>query len=502
MESNFLVKIIAGVAVTFLVLLGVFALRGDDVSDETQTQVQAADPVDGLVGVDINEPVFGNAEIIISDQDLQAKFGADLDDDEAVMRELLLEFKQIRLENAQLATENKELKANVNQLMFLEDRIINNVSKKVDRVAIDAEQNNTELQSSINESQSILDGLRVAYDDLKLNQKPNSSTSAGDYTVNGFDSADLGYTANGSMIDNSVIEWQMPLDAKVNSQGQLQLPKISMAGIGTNPVANIAEPLTGNRNGDLTKEERSIKAYTLPQNSTLFGSVSMTALLGRIPIGGVVNQPYPFKIIVGKDNLSSNGINIPGLDGIKMSGIASGDWMLSCVSGEIRSMTFTFDDGTIVTYPEPQEGSTQTTSNEALAWFSDESGVPCITGERLTNAKEYLSQRIGLGAIGAWANAKVQGEYSNTTTATGGSISSLVGNPTTVARNAAISGGVDEVGQWLRDRQDNAFDAVYVPPGTGLIVHMMQQVKIDYDPQGRKVHYQENFNQSNIRGLD
>ena len=90
-----------------------------------------------------------------------------------------------------------------------------------------------------------------------------------------------------------------------------------------------------------TKEERSVKAYTIPINGTLIGSVSMTAMLGRIPINGQVIDPYPFKVMVGEENLSSNGIHIPGVTGIKMSGIAKGDWTLSCVSGEITSMTFT-----------------------------------------------------------------------------------------------------------------------------------------------------------------
>lgn len=40
--------------------------------------------------------------------------------------------------------------------------------------------------------------------------------------------------------------------------------------------------------------------YTLPQNSTLIGSVAMTALLGRIPLNGSVTDPYPFKVLIGR----------------------------------------------------------------------------------------------------------------------------------------------------------------------------------------------------------
>ncbi|MER8124843.1 hypothetical protein ABS198_21405, partial [Acinetobacter baumannii] len=41
---------------------------------------------------------------------------------------------------------------------------------------------------------------------------------------------------------------------------------------------------------DARKQVR--KAYTLPQNSTLMGSVAMSALIGRVPIDGTVNDPF------------------------------------------------------------------------------------------------------------------------------------------------------------------------------------------------------------------
>src|SRR3546814_14304487 len=72
------------------------------------------------------------------------------------------------------------------------------------------------------------------------------------------------------------------------------------------------------------------------------GSVAMTALIGRVPIDGTVNDPYPFKILVGPDNLTANGIDIPDVAGAVFSGTASGDWTLSCVRGQVRSITFVF----------------------------------------------------------------------------------------------------------------------------------------------------------------
>ncbi|EJK1786052.1 TIGR03752 family integrating conjugative element protein, partial [Escherichia coli] len=85
--------------------------------------------------------------------------------------------------------------------------------------------------------------------------------------------------------------------------------------------------------------------YTLPENATLVGSRAMTALLGRVPVNGTVTDPYPFKVLIGKDNLTANGIELPDVEGAVVSGTASGDWTLSCVRGQVNSITFVFADG-------------------------------------------------------------------------------------------------------------------------------------------------------------
>lgn len=78
-----------------------------------------------------------------------------------------------------------------------------------------------------------------------------------------------------------------------------------------------------------------VAVYTVPRNATLVGSVGMTALVGRIPVQGQVQDPMPFKVITGADNLAANGLRIPGVEGMIWSGTAIGDWTLSCVSGQI-----------------------------------------------------------------------------------------------------------------------------------------------------------------------
>lgn len=497
MQSNMLVKIIAGAAVLLIISLLVIG-RGEEKSQAVASEpidLQGSPTLDSLQAIETTLPEFDTSERLLDERTLSDEFGANLDDDKAVMRQLLAEFKEIRRQNDTLATENRALSTRVKQMLNMEDSIRKRVDGELDLVTRQTQQNNTKLENSLTESNNILDGLRVAYDDLNANRSASQPTASG-YSINGIDTDNLGYTDTGEPVDTGEVIWQTPLDAKQEQDGSMAFPDISLSGIDfTQPIDVLTEPL--GQDEKLSKEARSIKAYTIPNNATLFGSVGMTALLGRIPLDGVVESAYPFKVLIGEDNLSSNGIHIPDLVGIKMSGFAAGDWLLSCVSGEILSMTFTFADGTIVSYPEKDEEL-----EKPLGWFSDDNGVPCVTGTKLTNAPQYLSQRIGLGAIGAYADAKVQSEFTNSTNGLGGASSVLTGDPLAVARNSAISGSVSEVSNWLEERQNRAFDAIYVEPGTDLIVHITQEIWVDYDPEGRKVIHHESINQTPTRTLD
>ncbi|WP_435370059.1 hypothetical protein, partial [Acinetobacter baumannii] len=71
----------------------------------------------------------------------------------------------------------------------------------------------------------------------------------------------------------------------------------------------------GQQRSDLENRKLVHKTYTLPQNSTLMGSVAMSARIGRVPVDGTVNDPYPFKILIGPDNLTANGIELPDVAG-------------------------------------------------------------------------------------------------------------------------------------------------------------------------------------------
>lgn len=91
-------------------------------------------------------------------------------------------------------------------------------------------------------------------------------------------------------------------------------------------------------------------------------------------------------MLIGKDNLTANGIQLPDVEGAIVSGTATGDWTLSCVRGDVQSITFVFSDGTVRTVPSPAKSTdgsdNKNRSGGSIGWLSDEHGVPCLAGER------------------------------------------------------------------------------------------------------------------------
>ena len=233
--------------------------------------------------------------------------------------------------------------------------------------------------------------------------------------------------------------------------------------------------------------------YTIPTNATLMGSTAMTALIGRVPVDGTVNDPFPFKVVIGADNLTANGIELPDVAGAIVSGTASGDWTLSCVRGLVRSITFVFHDGTVRTLPAGVLNVENAISTRTgLGWISDPYGIPCVSGSRRSNAIQYLTSEMLITAAAAGAAASIDSKSGTNFTYLNGSNGDLLGTVGITANEAAgriLAGGVQEMSKWIDRLYGQAFAAVYVEPGAHLAVHIDQPLEIDYEKQGRKVSY-------------
>ena len=230
-------------------------------------------------------------------------------------------------------------------------------------------------------------------------------------------------------------------------------------------------------------------ALTVPRNATLIDSTVMTALVGRVPLDGHVRDPMPFKVLTGAENLAANGLKIDGVHGMVWSGFAFGDWTLSCVSGRLESVTFVFEDGTIRTIASAE--ASQGGGQSQLGWISDEYGVPCIAGERKSNAAQYLNQQVGMSAARAAAEASAAVETTNSLTLLGAGQSIVDGDIGKYILGKTLAGAANETASWLAERASQEYDAVFVPAGKKVAIHVDRQLEIDIEQEGRRLTHAE-----------
>ncbi|HFD80637.1 MAG TPA: TIGR03752 family integrating conjugative element protein [Gammaproteobacteria bacterium] len=248
-----------------------------------------------------------------------------------------------------------------------------------------------------------------------------------------------------------------------------------------------------------------IKRYTIPDTSTLVGSTSLTALLGRVPFQGKVVSPFRFKIITGGDNLATNGHRIPGIRNIVWSGYAHGVREQECVRGFLDTVTYTFEDGTISTYSvkRKQQNSNTTTTQQYIAYISDPWGKPCIRGTLYSNASDYLRDRIIVATAAAASRSAASSRTTTTQSASNNSISSFVsGDKTQFIAADAFAGGLDEATEYLRDIMNDAFDVVYVQTGQPVTINVEREIPIDYNPDGRKLAHERTIHTPTPSRLD
>lgn len=431
------------------------------------------------------------------------KLGVDGDTPGDTLRTIVAESRQLKDQVSNALKNNDSLKQ---QNLELQKRL-QNIDKNVETKLQNAQE--VLKQESQRQSQTFFDTLQQQYN--TLSKKSDTSSSASDLPIGFGVLPGDGQAFQG--VPGLDVVWIDPQDATpVDLNGKPIAAGSNQKANGFSFPTSFGETLdrgqhalnvgaqtvTGEPSSqDVRKHVR--KVYTLPQNSTLMGSVAMSALIGRVPIDGTVNDPYPFKVLIGPDNLTANGIDLPDVAGAVASGTASGDWTLSCVRGQIKSLTFVFNDGTVRTLPAPQDEATsnqnsnnsnQSSIQGGLGWISDAYGIPCISGERKSNASQYIGSQVLITAAGAGAASLIKSEpngssFVNPQTGTVGT----VGMSGSEAMGKIIGQGVSDVSGWVNKLYGQAFAAVYVQPGAKVAVHLDQQLTIDYELKGRKVDY-------------
>ncbi|EFI9568900.1 TIGR03752 family integrating conjugative element protein [Escherichia coli] len=434
----------------------------------------------------------------LSQEELKA-LGVEGDTPEDTLRTLIGRLNQVRERQQTLDEQNSRLLKENEQLRKRGTDVSGQLNDAVAGLQKSYEEKQRQLQNEQNtlmaKVQSLTEQLAQQGSTSKANTDSDIPLGLGLDGLSGAPGSAVSQGADGLM-------WVTPADQSQpdprDVAGGKSGPRFPTSFLDDNPLtrqkAAYEQQVKGYSN---EKQQATTQAvYTLPENATLVGSRAMTALLGRVPVNGTVTDPYPFKVLIGKDNLTANGIELPDVEGAVVSGTASGDWTLSCVRGQVNSITFVFADGRVRTLPAPDVNGT-TNSNQqtkngnntgGIGWISDEDGIPCISGIRKSNAATYLPTIFGLSAAGAAGEALSQGQYTTQNNVNGLS-SALTGSAGEAALGKAISGGMNETAEWVKQRYGQTFDAIYVPPGKRLAVHITRQLAIDYEDLGRKVRY-------------
>lgn len=271
-------------------------------------------------------------------------------------------------------------------------------------------------------------------------------------------------------------------------------------------LINLPNPL--NMEEAQSKPSPIIPYYTIPANGTSVHDKLMTALVGRIPVKGVVTDPYPFKIVISDDNLAANGLRVPHLLQMIVSGYCEGDLNLISVRGWVTSLTFVFDDGTISSTTSNENDIGNFTKANSLGYLSDKYGNPFIRGKLITNAPAYLAGNVAISAGVGAANAYSQQQVTTNTSMLGNSNSSVTGSPGKYIAGEALVNSATEVQKWWHDREEQSFDAIYVAPVDDknkfveIAVNFAKEIHIDYDKNGRKLDYAHHSNAHVSHHLD
>ena len=236
------------------------------------------------------------------------------------------------------------------------------------------------------------------------------------------------------------------------------------------PVLTEPRLLAGNTPSDRV-------SLVLPSGS-LVEARTLTGVIGRIPIGGRVSDPWPFKLIADGHALTANYKELD-VDGMIFEGVAQGDYAFRCARGQINKVTTVLPDNSVTTVTsESNEGG--------IGWISDGSSNPCLPGQLISNQDQVLAGRLLFSAASGAARALAQAEETRTVSADGVERTTVSGDGLRAAGARALAGAADSA-QTAFNRRSDVWDAVFVEAGQNVLVHITDDLVFKHNPD-RKLY--------------
>lgn len=239
--------------------------------------------------------------------------------------------------------------------------------------------------------------------------------------------------------------------------------------------------LSGTKGGGNGEPNFITPVATIPENSPLLHSVTLSTLIGRVPKQGNVFEPFNFFIQTGSENWTSQDHQIPFLERAIWRGVATGDKDLQCIRGSLTSVTFVFSDETIQTVSG--------TRDKPLAELVTTTGSNCIPGQYVSNTRKYLAA-YGFGGALAGLGEGIAGNETLTSLTEGGRIISAVNGSTgNFLAGRALSSSANKAAEIIDDEYESSFASVVLQAGVDVNMIALEQINIDHDAAGRKVTY-------------
>lgn len=217
----------------------------------------------------------------------------------------------------------------------------------------------------------------------------------------------------------------------------------------------------------------------IPPGTTIGRLRLITSLIGRIPRANQVVSPLPFKALVEASAIAAPGFHLDELRGAVISGEAVGDLLLSCVRGRITGIVLIGEDG--------QYARTQADEGDSLGYLSDPLGNPCLRGQLVTDyPRALLASGLakGLEVSAAALAQQQQGTRQNSN----GSFDIFNRDSGDFLAGNALSGSAASLGDWIRQRAEDSFDAITVQSGGLAVAHITREISLVQD--GKRIGWQ------------
>ena len=128
-------------------------------------------------------------------------------------------------------------------------------------------------------------------------------------------------------------------------------------------------------------------------------------------------------------------------------------------------------------------------------WLSDDRGNPCIPGDLKTNAPAVIARGVTAGTLSGLARGYAEAQTTRRSGSEGETTTTITGDAEDYALANAVAGAVEESNAWFRRRLGQSFDAIYVPAGKTVVIHIEQQVNLDRPADLRRLVHSENLPQ-------